>query len=243
MLQSPNYIHFRSQWQLLGPGAPGQTFEKKYFQDLMNALNQPPEAVEFDDFSYRPERCEMGKVRGGRPNQQGGTAFTKLVYMNDQLTFVEEWADITADEFKQRFVKVLTGWFRFFPGTAIIAQNCCLRALLQPVNYPDSRQFIGDHVLQIGQSIQKTFATMPFKVGFNVTVIRPFGNHQLVIDTSINSWRDNRSVWLQVTGSSPLAPPINAANPQSAAEPFEHCKSFLEAEAVGFLNEFDKKEL
>ncbi len=240
MLQSPTYIHFRSQWQLLGPDSPGQPFERRSFQDLMNALNEQPEPIDFDDFSYRPDRCEMGKIRGTRP-KGGGAEFTKLIYLNDQLTLVEEWADITADEFRQKFVKVLTNWFRFFPNTVIIAQNCCLRALVQPMNFPDSRQFLGDQVLKIGEPIQSTFETMPFKVGFTVTVLRPIQNYQLVIDTTINSWRDNRSVWVQVNGSSPIAPPINATNPETAKVPFEHCKNFLETEAIRFLNEFDKK--
>lgn len=242
MLQSPTYIHFRSQWQLLGPDSPGQSFDRKCFQNLMNALNEQPEPIDFDDFSYRPERCEMGKMRGTRP-KSGGAEFTKLIYVNDQLTLVEEWADITANEFKEKFVKVLTYWFRFFPNTVIIAQNCCLRALIQPVNFKDSREFLGNRVLKIGDSIKSTFETKPFKVGFTVNILSPVQdqNYKLMIDTTINSWRDNRSIWVQVNGSSPIAPPVNATNPETAKIPFEHCKNFLETEAISFLNEFDKK--
>jgi hypothetical protein len=240
MIQSPTYIHFRSQWQLLGPESPGQSFERRSFQDLMNALNEQPEPIDFDDFSYRSDSCEMGRLRGTRP-KGGGAEFTKLIYRSDQLTLVEEWAEITADEFKERFVKVLTNWFNFFPNTVIIAQNCCLRALVQPTSLPDSRQFLGDEVLKIGVPIQSTFQTMPFKVGFTVTVLRPIESYQLIIDTTVNSWRDNRSVWVQVNGSSPIAPPINATNPETAKKPFEYCKSFLETEAIRFLSEFDDK--
>lgn len=242
MLQSPTYIHFRSQWQLLGPESPGQSFDKRCFQDLMRALNEPPEPIDFNDFSYMPDRgsCDMGKRKGTTP-KGGGLGFTKLTYDNDQLTLVEEWADITADEFKEKFVKVLTNWFRFFPNTVIIAQNCCLRALVQPAIFSDSREFLGDQVLKIGEPIRNSFKTMPFKVGFTVTVLRPIQNYQLIINTSINSWRDNRSVWVQVNGSSPIAPPINASNPETANAPFEYCKDFLETEAICFLSEFDKK--
>ena len=240
MIQSPNYIHFRSQWRLLGPDSPGQAFDRKCFQDLMNALNEPPNPIDFDDFSYRPERCEMGKLRGTR--QKSGAEFSKLIYSNDQLTLVEEWADITAEDFKEKFVKVLTKWFEFFPNTAIIAQNCCLRALLQPVSEHDSRHFLGNRVLNVEASIQKTFRDMPFRVGFTVTVLRPIDNYKIVIDTTVNSWRDTRSVWVQVNGSSPIAPPINATNPEIAKEPFEHCRNFLESEAICLLNEYDKQD-
>jgi hypothetical protein len=238
MIQSPNYIHFRCKWQLLGPDSPRQSFERRTFQDLMNALNDPPDPIDFDDFSFRPGRCEMGKFRGNRP--EGGAGFRKLIYGNDQLTLVEEWADISADDFQRTFVRVLSNWFKLFPTTVIIAQTCCLRALVQPVSIADSRQFLGGQVLGIGPAIQKTFKDMPFKVGFTVTVPRQIENNQLVIDTTVNSWRDNRSIWVQVNGSSPMAPPINATNPETAKVPFGHCKDFLETEAICFLNEYDK---
>lgn len=238
MRQSPNYIHFRNQWQILGPDSPGQFSDRSRFQELMNVLNKEPIAADFNDFSYRSDRCEMGKLRGNRP--EGGLVFTKLTYSDKHLTLVEEWADISAEEFKEKFVHVLTAWFQIFPNTAIIAQTCNLRALVQPVNFKDSRDFLGDRILQIGPPMRDTFLHgMPFRVGFTFGCARDLPDCQLFIDTTVNSWRDNHSIWVEVNGTSPMAQPINATNTEKAEQSFEACKSFLENDIINLLSKFD----
>ena len=240
MLQSPNYIHFRNQWQVLGLEAAGQWPERKSFQDFMNRLNDPPNEADFDDFSYRGNRCEMGKLRGIGP--EGGESFSKLVCTSNQITLVEEWAETTTDEFNDELVGVLEAWFALFPNTAIIAQKCCLRALIQPSNFPDSRNFLGDRIMNIGTPMRQSFEQMPFKVGFTFTCQRRTKGYNLFIDTTVNSWRDNRRVWVQVDGIYPMEKPINATNTQKTRIPFEDCKSFLETEVRGFLSQFDKAD-
>lgn len=241
MLQSPNYIHFRIQWQVLGPDSPGQCFDRQKFQSLMNSLNSGDHPIDFDDFSYRATRCEMAKVRETRPG--GGTAFTKLVYANDLFTLTEEWAEISTDDFAKEFVRVLGGWFEVFPETLIVAQRCTLRALVQPSNYADSREFVGDRVLGFVRTMQPQLKKKAFKVGFNVTCTDKVTDHQLVIDAMVNSWRDNKTVWLQVQGGCPMAKPINAASETSVPERiFDSCRKFLEDDIVGFLNLFDQPD-
>jgi hypothetical protein len=194
--------------------------------------------MDFDDFSYRADRCEMGKLRGSRP--EGGTAFTKLTYSNKYLTLVEEWAEISAREFEEEFIGVLTAWFQTFPNTAIIAQTCTLRALVQPVNFKDSRDFLGDNILAIGTPMRDTFLHgMPFRIGFTFGCVHNLPDCQLFIDTTVNSWIDNRSVWLEVNGISPMAQPINATNTGKAQQSFEACKSFLEDDVMKLLIKFD----
>jgi len=237
MLQSPNYIHFRTQWQILGLDSAGRWPEKKDFLQLMNKLNESPINADFDDFAYRLDHCEMGKLRGSVP--EGGRAFRKLACSINQITLVEEWVETTADEFKDKFVKVLGAWFSVFSDTAIIAQKCCLRALVQPANFSDSRKFLGDRIMNIGLPMQKTFKGMPFKVGFTFTCLRESRGYKLFIDSTVNSWRDNKSVWVQVEGTYPMEKPINATNPEASKFPFEDCKSFMESEVISFLNKYD----
>lgn len=240
VLQSPNYIHFRNEWQILGLDPPGQWPNREFFQKLMNQLNALPISADFDDFSYRADRCEMGRLRGNPP--EGGQAFTKLVCRSNQITLVEEWAETTADEFKDKFTMILKEWFKLSPNTAIIAQRCCLRALVQPAKFADSRNFLGDRIMNIGPAMHQTFKSMPFRVGFTFTCLRKTQDYNLFIDTTINSWRDKKTVWVQVEGVYPMERPINATNPEVAKLPFEDCKSFLEDEVLGFLNQFDTNE-
>jgi len=241
MLQSPNYIHFRNEWQILGLDVVGQ-WHRNSFQKLMEKVNESSVGADFDDFVYRqdPCRCEMGKLRSGPAD--AGAAFSKLVCGQNQMTFVEEWTEASASEFRDKSVRILGAWFELFSNTAIIAQKCCLRALVQPVKFPDSRRFLGNRVMAIGEPMQQSFKAMPFKVGFTFTCLRKTGNYNLFIDTTVNSWRDNQRVWIQVEGTYPMDKPINATNPDVAKIPFDDCKNFLESEVLDFFGKFDKEE-
>lgn len=241
MLQSPNYIHFRNEWQFLGLDT-AQWPDRKSFQNLMNKLNEPPVDADFGDFSYRTNRCEMGNVRGDSTETEGGQAFTKLVCAPNRITLVEEWTQSTADQFKDESVEVLKAWFELFPHTAIIVQRCCIRALVQPALVGDSRRFIGDRIMGVGESMNRTFKDMPFKVGFTFSCLRHSDGSQLVIDTTVNTWKDNKRVWVQVEGTQPMPKPMNAANPEAARGPFEDSQRFLEAEVINFLKQYDVKK-
>ena len=238
MLQSPNYIHFRTQWQILGLDSAGQWPDREAFCEFWDMLNGPEVAAGFDDFTYRSDRCEMGRLRGN--SADGGQAFTKLVCTMNQITLVEEWAETTADQFMEMSAEILKTWFGRFPNTAIIAQKCCLRALVQPTNVLDSRDFLGGSVMQIKDAMQQAFKTMPFKIGFTFTCLREIQGCQLFVDASVNSWRDNRRVWVQVEGTYPMKEPKNATNPEVAQFPFEDSRNLLEKEVLSFLNRYDK---
>ena len=240
MLQSPNYIHFRNQWQLLGLEGFGRWPDKSVFKQLGEKLEQALANVDFDDFSYRVGSCEMGKLRGEGPD--GGPAFKKLVIKPREITLVDEWTETTAEGFMGELVETLRCWFAVAPNTAIIAQRCCLRALVEPVVVRDSREFLGDKIMQVGKGMRETFKEMPFKVGFTFTSLRKTGDYQLYIDTTVNSWRDNKRVWVQVEGLYPMEKPVNAANPERTKVPFEDCKSFLENEVLSFLNQYDQRK-
>lgn len=237
MQQSPNYIHFLNQWQFLGFEGFGQWPSRETFMDLYNKLNANPVDADLDDFSYSGDRCEMGKLLGEGP--EGGKKFRKFVCSVNEITLVDEWVIIPVEDFINKLVNVLKMWFKLFPNTAIIAQRCCLRALVQPSFVEDSRKFLGDRIMKIGEPMKNTFRSMPFKVGFTFTSQRQIGGYNLLIDTTVNSWRDNKRVWIQVNGVYPMDKPINATNPKQTKRPFEDCRSFLEKEVLEFLKHFD----
>ena len=144
---SPRYIHFRTQWQMLGPDSPGQRFERGHFQEFFDRLNSNKEFGGYDDFSYRPDRCELAKARGTAA--QGGQAFSKVVYSNDALSLVEEYTDLSTSDFSSKIKVVLGAWFHCFPQTLAIVQICCLRSLVTPSNFSKSYDFLADRVLQM----------------------------------------------------------------------------------------------
>jgi hypothetical protein len=239
MIHSPNYIHFRIQWQLVGRDSPGLRFPREQFQSFWADVNKDSNAGDYDDFIYRPDRCEMAKLRG--EHATGGQAFSKIVWANDQLTVVEEWTECSAHEFGKRLISILSLWFRHFPTTAAVIQRCWLRALLQPTHFSDSREFLGNYVLHLKECLEGSFEKMPHQVGFTVSCARSSGDNPIIIDTKVNSWRDTPSVWVEVSGTTVLPVPINAANADKAQLHFATCLDFLEREVVGLLSKADEK--
>jgi hypothetical protein len=61
----------------------------------------------------------------------------------------------------------------------------------------------------------------------------------LIIDATVNSWRDNRVVWTEVQGTAPLAAPLNAAHIEPAGSLFGSCRTFLEGELLALLTSYD----
>jgi len=231
------YIHFRVSWQLLSPEGPSPRLERGPFHKFMQKLNADPKIEDYDDLSYRPERCELAKVRGSHP--MGGEAFSKVVYAAGQLSVVEEWTDLAGDQFKDKLVGILRVWFECFPQTVAVMEQCCLRALVQPRHSKDSREFVGSKVLQLGGRLQRAFSAMPHQVGFTVSCQRPFSGGDMLVETQVRSWRDTRSVWLEVAGNAPMRTPVNAANLTPAEQPVTVCRRFLEDEVIRLLNDFD----
>jgi hypothetical protein len=239
MKPSLTYVHFRVQWQILGPESPGQKFDREAFQKLFERLNQDRTFGGYDDFLYRGDRCELAKPRGSVAG--GGQAFGKVAYGNDILTIVDEWSDASTNEFCQKIKMHLDAWFVCFPSTLAVVQTCWLRALATPVHYEDARQFLGDAVLSLGESFQQKFSAMPHTVGFTFACQRQQPSGPLDFESRISSWRDRRSVWIEVRGVAPLNPPVNAAKHDQAELVFDHCRRFLEDEVVRLLEAYDRE--
>jgi hypothetical protein len=242
MTHSPNYIHFQNKWQVVCLESPDKHMNREQFHELFNILNSREYQCDYDDFSYNPNHCEFGKLRN--IDRQGGQGYGKLIYLNGFLALIEEWAEINIDQFIEKSKNVLKCWFRCFPATIVITQQCIIRALVHPVHFSDSREFLGDKVMKVGPHLKKSFSDMPFKIGFNTAVIRDDTEHnlQVFIDAAINSWRDNKSVWIEIQGNVAFPHPLNATNPEISMFPIHICKEFIVNDIVNFLKEYDLKQ-
>ncbi len=238
LTSSPTYIHFRVHWQILGPESPRQRFERETFQRFFEELNSNQELGGYDDFSYRPDRCELVKSRGVAP--QGGQAFSKVVYSDDALTLVEEFTEDSVGEFSKKIKAVLGSWFRCFPQTLAVVQTCFLRALVDPGGFDDSRRFLSDGVLKLSQVFADKLDAKPHSIGFNFACQSKFGSVPMNLDATIRSWRETRSVWVEVKGSAPMDEPLNAAKHDKAEAVFGRCRNFLEKEVIPLLDEYDR---
>lgn len=240
MNPSPRYIHYRVQWQVLGPDSPGQRFDREKFQKFFEQLNSNRDFGGYDDFSYRADRCELVKSRGSA--QTGGPAFSKVVYTPDSLTVVEEWTDHSTEEFAQKLKIVLDAWFGCFGETLALVQSSIVRALFEPRQVNDSRVFLGGRVLGLQPAFDSKLHGPVQKVGLTLGCERRFGEVPMTVECVATSWRDNRSVWMEVKAVTPLEKPLNAASHERAEAIFGRCVAFLTDELLPLLLYYDQKQ-
>ena len=237
MQASPSYIYFRVQWQILGPESPGQRFDREKFQKFFEKLNASKEFGGYDDFSYRADRCEFARKHGTTP--EGGQVFSKVVYEKDSLSVVEEWTDLSSHDFSQKIKLVLDAWFNGFPETIGVVQSCWVRALA-PRHFQNSRDFLVETVLRLGDVFRDKLTEMPHSVGFSFASQRKFGVGTMNFDSKVSSWRDGRSIWIEVHGVEVLPEPLNVAKHDKAEAIFGRCKGFLETEMLPILDHYDE---
>lgn len=237
---SPVYIHFRVQWHVLGPDSPGQRFEREKAQEFFSKLNTGPAVGGYDDFSYRPDRFELAKTRGSDP--RGGERFGKVLYANDVLSLVEEYTEDSAQDFSQRLKVILDAWFAVFPETIVVIQRCCIRALATSSSQQDSRDFLGERVLKLQPSLDSKLGGKPLKVGFHLACQGQKSSSPMTLEAKVSSWRDSRSVWMEITSMAPLQQPLTAASPDLAEVLFANTNEFLLDNIIPLLAEYDTKE-
>jgi len=234
-------IHFRVKWQVIGPDSPGQQFTRDPFQAFFADLNSNKELGGYDDFSHRPGRCELTRTRGS--SQYGGQSFSKILYEPDALTVVEEYATESIDEFARKMKIVLDHWFKSFPGTVIVLQNSCIRCLVAPASADNSRLFLSSRVLHLEDSFTSRLSELPQSVGFHFSSQRHHAGVPMNLDAKISSWRDNRSVWIEVNSNAPMPRPLNAVDHDAAESVFDKCRIFLTSEVIPLLRDFDRTEV
>ena len=240
MKPSLTYVHYRIHWKVLGPESPGQRFEREKFQKFFEDLNANREFAGYDDFSYRADRCELAKARGTVPH--GGQAFSKVLYESDTLSIVEEWTDESTREFTQKLNIVLDCWFKCFPQTLAVIQTCVVRAITVPAHFDDSRHYLGHAVLGLENTLGSVMQGPMHKVGFALGCQRQQGTIRMNFDCAANSWRDNRSVWLEVRADAQLSEPLSVAKHAQAEGIFGRCIDFLEDELLQLVLYYDEKD-
>lgn len=240
MPHSPVYVHFRSQWQLLTSQGLELRLDRDVLSELWTKLNSKLPDGGYDKFDFAGNRCEMVTPRG--ETQGRGPSFSKLICAGNEVAIVEEWSQCSSPEFLDKCKDVMKIWFDCFPATLAVVQRVWVRALVEPVTEQDSREFIGNRMLKLTDTMQETFKEMPHQVGFTIGLVRKFPKFQLHLDIKVQSWRDNRSIWIEVMGAAPLNPPINATKPEACGAVIEKVIEALESEVMGLIHKYDQEE-
>jgi hypothetical protein len=197
-------------------------------QGVHNALFRQP-AISYQSFQVAADGIHLTNLPQA-PGQVSAATF-----LPDRLVVREELRGTTVEDFATRVVNVATTSFQSLGVPVTIAQQFCVRSLVNPRHFRDGREFLLQRLLAGGSPAWQAFEQAPQALGLRL-VFPPIGSarHQVRIET----WpHDPRSVWLENTAG--FTGPVTTANLPQLAEQIYDTYRFLTGPVGEFLAGYD----
>jgi hypothetical protein len=199
-------------------------------QGIHNSLFRQP-TLSYQNFQVAPDGIHLSNM----PQTHG--QISQAIYHPDRLILREELRGTSVEEFATRVVNVATTSFQALGIGACVAQQFCIRSLINPIHHRDARDFVAKGMFATSasgwQSLTRPLQLLGFRLMFGPTETQR-EHHQVRIET----WpQDPRSLWIEDTSSFPI--PLTIAElPQLAAHLYTSY-SFLTGPVSDFIASHD----
>ncbi len=232
MLSEPDYINLYCMVQF-----PPTKFGKDVGRQIYIKLCEE-ENCEYEHQEVGESQLLLATRRKGELEKAETVSTVRLT--GRQLEINEEFPDIPKEDFGPKVEAICSKCFELARIPLGFFQKVRVRALAQPSSVKDSRVFVGDSMLQLSQrEFFRLLTRKPSLVGMRMT-FPPLNEQSDFVDVRIDSWRDNRRVWIQVESQRPLNPPVAASNTDVLSRNVNAVYGFLEEQLTPALNAFDK---
>lgn len=232
MHEEPTTIHFSTALIYLPIKLETQKDSiRDIYHELSKVANCDYDDISFDGFPIYPPKFIK---------KQGKTV-SSCVFQRDRVIIIEDCANITLEEFSQRIQEVLIRSFRLLSINFLVMQICTIKCLFTPLQSQDARIFLGENACNLKGKILPHFKRKPqlFGIRFMFPPAKDMLNY---FSTKMESYnQDSRKIYVETTGTFPLAKPITATNIDNATANMRTTYDFCGTNVKEFLNQFDKK--
>jgi hypothetical protein len=209
---------------------PPQHLRADLVQSVHNALWHKP-AIGYQNFQIAPDGIHLTNVPQV-PGQVSSATFTW-----DRLVLREELRGTTPEDFASRVVEVVNIAYGALGIGASVAQQFTVRSLVAPRHYRDGREFLSRKLVAPGADAWQAFDRPLHSLGVRFVLPPPAGAVE-TYHVRVETWpQDQRSIWLENTGSFPTPTPIGEA--ARFAEQLDATYRFLCGPVCGFLATLD----
>lgn len=199
-------------------------------QSVHNALYRQP-ALGYQSFQVAADGIHLSNLALA-PGQVSVASF-----LPDRLILREEMRGATVEDFATRTVNVAATAFATLGIPVSLAQQFCVRSLIQPKHSRDAREFLARRLFAIGDSLG--LLGRPIQALGLRLAVPPTEQQRAAHQVRIENWpADPRSLWLEVTGT--YATPAPAAQLQQVAEHLYGTYGFLTGPVSDFLATHDQ---
>jgi hypothetical protein len=200
-------------------------------QGVHNALFRQP-AISYQSFQIAHDGIHLTNL----PQQPGQVS--AATFLPDRLLVREELRGTTVEDFATRVVNLATTAFQSLGIGTSVAQQFCVRSLVNPKHLRDGREFLAQRLLADQQAQWQAFGRQPQAIGLRL-VFGPGDEHPGRHQVRIESWpHDPRSVWIENTTLFPVA--IPAGDLPRIADELYATYHFLTGPVGGFLASYDQ---
>jgi hypothetical protein len=228
MHYTPRTIAFLAE--LLHPPMVADPAPIQRIHNLLFQSSRP----DYASFTVGPE----GAVLSNPPNAPG--AVSSATFLGDRVQFREESTGLSLEDFTERMVRIVQLIIQekqpqIFTGLAIT-----VRTLVNPKQFVDSRSFIKSGVCGFSNQ-QMNFGREPQLFGLRL-VFPPTPEEPQAFALRIESFaNDARSVFIENQGT--FGPSMIQNASEDIAAKIQATYSFLTERSLGFLAQFDQREM
>lgn len=199
-------------------------------QGVHNALFRQP-TLSYQSFQIAHDGIHLTNL-AQTPGQ-----VSMATFLPDRLLVREELRGITVEDFATRVVNLATTACQSLGIAASVAQQFCVRSLVNPKHARDGREFLAQRLLAGEKSGWQVFGQSAQSIGLRLT-FPPSGEHPGRHQVRIESWpHDPRSVWLENTTF--FAGAVATADLPQLAEELYATYRFLTGPVGEFLASYD----
>jgi hypothetical protein len=209
---------------------PPQQVRADLVQSVHNALWRQP-AIGYQNFQIAPDGIHLSNL----PQAPGQVSTATFAW--DRLVLREEMRGTTPEDFAGRVVQVATAAFGALGIATSVAQQFTVRSLVAPRHYRDGREFLSRKLIAPGAEAWQAFDRPLHSLGARFVLPPPPGAPE-TYQVRIETWPpDQRSIWLENTGSFPV--PTATSDAARFAEQLDATYRFLCGPVCNFLAALD----
>ena len=172
-------------------------------------------------------------------SKRGSNTQSMVLFLQDRLVLIEEWADIALADFFDKVREVTARALEILKLEAIVAQTATLRSTFALTHFTDARIFLMDHACGQEHRIAPHFRR-PIAVGGIRYVLPETPDHPGALTTVIESFTHNpKEVFVEVKGVFGNQR-IDGQNLSVAISNIKQVRSFITDSVFPYLNQYDE---
>ena len=187
----------------------------------------------YDNFIRQPGGARLESAAG-----EGGGGVSRVTFGKDRMSFAEENADTSLENFRRRLEAVVEVAAETLSIPVLVARNITQRAVVAAPGGKPASNFLAENFFQLGGGQMEPFGRPTQITGMRLQFPPPdprAGIHQVQIGSYA---RDPRALYIEDVATFKV--PVQSREPAKVVEELREVDDFVQQRVCGFLKQFSR---